>query len=280
MNDGHLRKVVVRPLLIRKRQAVALPRTVRTIERPLITKRSSVVVITPAPSATRSPAAAKLAAVATRQTRKQPTKVKKQVRYVTKDVGPDSLAKIRGLRGTGAGRVLVIIGNGPSLAQVDLRPLAALPNVDLMSINKPDERVWPTRYWCFCDHSQLRRHDRLWSAYDGVIFNSTAIKSQRPGSLQIKNLGGIGFSRDLTKGFHIGKSTVYAAMQIAHWLGHRHVYLFGVDMDASGINGNLHFYGTNPDVNPEVRASRFAREAEYYQHAAGVLSSRSLTPAA
>ncbi len=38
------------------------------------------------------------------------------------------------------------------------------------------------------------------------------------------------------------------------------------------MNGKLHFYGNNPDVNHEDRAKRFAVEAEYYDYASSILS--------
>lgn len=43
-------------------------------------------------------------------------------------------------------------------------------------------------------------------------------------------------------------------------------------MNPAGLNGQLHFYGTNPDVNPDVRKDRFQKEAEYYDYAADVLN--------
>ncbi len=43
-------------------------------------------------------------------------------------------------------------------------------------------------------------------------------------------------------------------------------------MDPDGLNGQLHFYGTNPDVNPDIRKIRFKNEAEYYDYAATVLT--------
>ena len=197
---------------------------------------------------------------------------KSQVRYVSRDIDNDSLAKIKQLRNSGKNRILLIIGNGPSINEVDLAALRKCPNVDTLSINKPDQRIWPTTYWAFFDMSQLRRHEDLWNNYSGIIFNSTAIKRQKEKGLQVKNLGGKGFSRDLVKGLHIGRSSVYAAMQIGLWMNYEHVYIFGCDMNPDGLDGKLHFYGTNPDVKPEIRKDRFKKEAEYYDFAADMLS--------
>jgi len=112
----------------------------------------------------------------------------------------------------------------------------------------------------------------LWTSYGGYIFNSTAIKRQKEKSMQFKNLGGHGFSRDMSKGLHIGRSSVYASMQIALWMAYEHIYIFGCDMNPAGLNGKLHFYGVNPDVDPHNRAERFQKEAEHYDTAAKALS--------
>ena len=206
---------------------------------------------------------------------KHPQKVKKRVRvnYVDDpEITQKSRNKITEIRGIGINRILVIIGNGPSITEVSLEKLVGVEHIDVMSINKPDPRLWPTTYWVFCDSSQYARHEDLWKEYDGIIINSTAIRHNKPNSFQIKNIPGKGFSRDLTRGFHIGRSTVFASMQVAMWIGYQHVYVFGCDMDPDGLNGQLHFYGTNPDVNPDIRKIRFKNEAEYYDYAATVLT--------
>jgi hypothetical protein len=194
------------------------------------------------------------------------------VRYITRGVSPESKAKITAIRNDGKGKVLIIIGNGPSISEAPLGKLRNKPQIDSLSVNQPDEPLWPTTHWSFFDGSQMRRHEALWTNYGGNIFNSTAIKKQKQKSMQFKNLGGHGFSRDMTQGLHIGRSTVYASMQIALWMGYEHTYIFGCDMNPDGLDGKLHFYGVNPDVDPENRANRFQKEAEHYNTAAKTLS--------
>lgn len=193
------------------------------------------------------------------------------VKYITADITQDSLERIKAIKNKGYGRLLIIVGNGPTLNEVDTSLLRNHSRIDTLSINKPDQRLWPTTYWSFFDMSQLRRHEDLWNSYNGIIFNSTAIKRQKQNGIQVKNIGGKGFSKDLTKGLNIGRSSVFASMQIALWLNYDHVYILGCDMNADGIDGKLHFYGTNPDVDPTVRKERFAKEAEYYDYAANIL---------
>lgn len=194
------------------------------------------------------------------------------VKYVSKDISEDSLLKIHKLKNVGIGKVLILLGNGPTLNEVDLEKLKGLSKVDIFAVNKPDPRIWPPTYWAFFDLSQFRRNEQLWNDYNGILINSTAIKRIKPNGLQIKNLGGRGFSRDISKGLHIGRSSIYASMQIAYWMNYDKIYIFGCDMNPDGINGKLHFYGINPDVDVNARKERFKKEAEYYDQAADILN--------
>jgi hypothetical protein len=201
---------------------------------------------------------------------RQSVGVKPTVKIITRDPPEASVKKIRELRNSCVGRTLVIIGNGPSILEIDTALLVGKPYIDIMSINKPDMRVWPTKYWLFCDISQLKRHHDLWDNYNGCIFNSTMIADSRPGTIFIKNKPGFGFSLDLTSGFHIGRSSVYAAMQVSNWLGYDKTYILGIDMGAVKIDGKetLHFYGVNPDCPVDNRKKRFEDEVKYYDDAA------------
>lgn len=195
-----------------------------------------------------------------------------KVRYVTRNVSPEDKAKANALRNKGKGKILVMVGNGPSIAEAPLELLKSEPHIEVMSINKPDDRIWPTNYWAFYDGSQIRRHENYWSGYTGTIFNSTSIKKRKDKTVIFKNIGGKGFSLDLGKGLYIGRSSVYASMQIALWMDFDKIFIFGCDMNPEGINGKLHFYGVNPDVPPEVRKNRFKDEAAHYHVGADVLN--------
>jgi hypothetical protein len=82
----------------------------------------------------------------------------------------------------------------------------------------------------------------------------------------IRNLSGTGFSKDLVKGFYIGRSTTYANMQTALWMNYPKVFIFGCDMAA--VDGKLHYYGQNPDVGNANRIERFKQEGDSYEYAA------------
>ena len=176
--------------------------------------------------------------------------------------GNVSDAKISSIRGIGSGRILVMIAAGPSVNEVDFTPIKDNSKIDFMCINQPNQQVWPTKYWSFCDHTQYRRNQSIWEAYQGITINSTNVKATRSKQIMVKNRPGKGFCLDITHGYHIGRSSTYASMQVAYYMGYDRVYIFGVDMCAVG--GKMHYYGQNPDISNEIRQTRFAAEAENY----------------
>ena len=131
--------------------------------------------------------------------------------------------------------------------------------------------IWPTRYWAFCDHSQYKRNQETWDKYKGLILNSAAVKARHPKQIIIKHRGSKGFSKDMMSGYHIGRSSTFANMQVAWYMNYDKIYIFGLDMGE--VDGKLHHYGQNPDVANDNRKARFASEAEHYGHAV-----RTLTP--
>ena len=273
----------IKPQLVRKRTIVRSTSTVKIVIQPSKAKVANLQQVKqikirsnnsakPAKVQAKPPKPPANAAVSRKKAANRRTRKRTQVTHTSKNVSAESIARINSLHKAGSGKLLIIIGNGPSVEEAEFDKFRGISNIHTMSVNKPDIRLWPTTHWCFFDGSQIRRHEDFWTTYDGTIFNSTAIKKLKSNSLQIKNLSGKGFSRDLAKGLHIGRSSVFAAMQIAMWLAYEHVYIFGCDMNPEGLNGKLHFYGTNPDVEPEIRKSRFESEATHYDHAATILT--------
>jgi hypothetical protein len=178
--------------------------------------------------------------------------------------------KVLGLRGVGKGRILVIVACGPSIKEAALERLSNVEPIDIMSVNKPDQRLHPTQYWIFCDHTQYQRNVDLFNTYAGHLINAWTIGVKHPNQTLIRVLQGRGFSKNLCLGFHIGRSTTYAAMQVAYWMGYEKVFIFGCDMGS--VNGQLHFYGKNPDVEDGVRIHRFKAEAEHFSYGAQLLT--------
>jgi len=290
-----------RPAVKRVNRGIKLPKTVRTILRPnpaiarqlqevnqgvqIINKRQpksiqrpgrkgiapKSVISTPRHRTPRIPHTVSRVRIVAEARRPRSIRRKTPViRYTSAEMTPQSRKVLTSLRNIGKGKVLIIVGNGPSIIEAELEKLTDHPRIHIMSINKPEMRVWPSKYWLFCDHTQLKRHNDLWQSYKGTIFNTTAIKQQRKNAIQIRNLGGQGFSQDLLKGFYLGRSSCFAAMQVALWMGYDHIYMFGVDMRSVRINGEMktHYYGVNPDVQPKNREARFDQEAKHYDYAA------------
>ena len=164
---------------------------------------------------------------------------------------------------------------GPSANEVKDIDRLVHPLIDFMIINKPEPRIKQPRYWVFCDHSQYARNKDYWNKYTGTVINPVSIRTRRSKQVLIKHKAGKGFSSNLHDGYHIGRSTTYANMQVAHWMGYDRIYIFGIDMRE--VKGKLERYGNgrNPDVADNIRKGRFKYEAESYQHAANILKERS-----
>lgn len=176
------------------------------------------------------------------------------------------------LRNCGKGRILIMIACGPSIMEVDLPKLKDHPLIDMMSINKPDPRVYPTKYWVFCDQSQYIRNQQMFESYSGTLINAWSVRARHANQVLIRNRSGKGFSKDLHQGYYIGRSTTFANMQTAYWMNYDKVFIFGCDMCKPPNSSDLHFYGRNHDVDPAVRVQRFAKEAEFYSAGASQLT--------
>lgn len=175
---------------------------------------------------------------------------------------PPHAAIINSISNIGVGKILVIIANGPSKTEIPLELLKGHDKIHTMVINKPDDRIWPTTYWTFCDDSQRRRHQTQFNSFNGYMFNTQSVKENKPNAVKIPSLSGKGFSLNLVKGLHIGRSSTYAGMQVAAWMNYDKIYVFGCDM--TSVNGMIYPWGSNPDVNDQTRMKRFEHEAEHY----------------
>jgi len=173
--------------------------------------------------------------------------------------------KVENLKDCGVGRYLVMVACGPSILEVPLEDLKGHNKIDLMSINKPDSRIHPTRYWVFCDQSQYTRNKTLFENYEGVVINAWSVRARHKNQILIKNRSGKGFSKNLLQGYFIGRSTTFANMQLALWMNYEKVFIFGCDMCKPPNAQSLHFYGVNQDVDPKIRVTRFQKEADHYE---------------
>lgn len=195
-----------------------------------------------------------------------------KITQIATDLTPDQVEQIRKLKDVGKDQYFVILGNGPSLREIDTHTLSKFDNIKLCTINVPDDRCWPTPYWAFYDRSQYHRHKHLYHNYTGVVFNSTGIKERNEHSIKFKHIPGIGYSRDIGRGVYIGMSSVYATLQIAMYMQFKRIYVLGCDMNVNVDPGQTHFYGVNPDVAPKERMKRFEKEANWYDKMAETLN--------
>ena len=182
---------------------------------------------------------------------------------------------ITNLKGKGAGKTLVVCGNGPSIAGAPLENLKGVPGVEFMSINIPDPRVWPTEYWLLLDAITMRRKEcaGFIPDYQGIVITNHVKKPvafRHLVRVLLHRSGGI--SRDLLKGIRMGGSSGYVALQVALYLGHKDIYFFGMDM-AKSETGELWVYGENSAIDAEMREKKFETDAHHWD-----LGTKELTP--
>lgn len=187
-----------------------------------------------------------------------------EITRISQELTADQKRTIVRLKGTGAGRSFLILGNGPSLNDIDTGNLSRNSKLDICCINVPDGRCWPTKYWAFYDISQYGMHRDLYNSYNGTLFNSTTIKGQNENAIKFKHLSGLGYSRDASAGIYIGMSSVYATIQIAMYMNYDNIFIAGCDMNEDVDKSKTHFYGVNKHVKPDTRVKRFQKEANWY----------------
>lgn len=176
--------------------------------------------------------------------------------------------KINEIKNIGIGRILVMIACGPSVNEIDVNQLNGLNKVDLMVINKPIISLQP-KFWAFCDQSQYLRNKDVFNNYGEITINSNTVLARKNNQIIIQAKQGRGVIKNINEGYIIGRSSVYANLQVALWMNYEKIFIFGVDM--CSVNGKLHHYGVNPDVPEEKRIERFKFEAEHYDRMAELL---------
>ncbi len=126
-----------------------------------------------------------------------------------------------------------IIGNGPSLSRMDLRPLADEITFGLNRIYLLFDKVgFTTTYYvsvnglvleqCAAEIQNLRTTRFIgWVARPWIRAG--------PDLFFIRSIGTPSFMRDIRKGVWEGATVTYVAMEIAHYMGFDQVVLLGVD---------------------------------------------------
>ena len=181
-----------------------------------------------------------------------------------RDRVPEDSKPVSELRYQGRGKTLVIVANGPTHKQAALTELKGRDNIHLMTINKPDDRIWPTDYWLFCDPALRSRYDRYWQDYSGITINTRHVTETKPNCVKLQTIADRTFSNDLENGVHIGRSSTYVGLQVAMYMDFAKVFVFGCDMGR--VDGLLYPWGDNPDAPSHLREQRFAKEALSFQY--------------
>jgi len=182
---------------------------------------------------------------------------------------------ITNLHGRGAGKTLVVCGNGPSISDAPLEKLKGAPDVEFLAINVPDHRVWPTQYWILQDSVNMMRPEcfNFMPSYQGIVITNHIVKknvSFRHLVRVVIHRGG-GISRDMLRGLCMGASSGYVALQVALYMGFKDIYFFGIDM-APSKDGEMWSFGENTGISEADRQKKFSPDAEFWDKGADLLT--------
>ncbi|MFX0194960.1 MAG: 6-hydroxymethylpterin diphosphokinase MptE-like protein [Candidatus Hodarchaeota archaeon] len=129
-----------------------------------------------------------------------------------------------------------IIGNGPSLNRMDLRPLAREITFGLNRIYLLFDKIgFATTYYVSVNMLVLEQCAAEIQNLDTTRFIGWDARRwfrARPDLLFIRSIGNLGtpfFMRDIRQGVWEGATVTYVAMQIAYYMGFKRVILIGVD---------------------------------------------------
>lgn len=147
--------------------------------------------------------------------------------------GAANLARLSALRNRHFGRRCFIVGNGPSLREMDLTPLRGEFIIGTNLIHLHPECVrWSRWYYC-CVNPHVIAQSREAIAGLGVVkflpWEERGRLGRVSGSLWVRTLHRPGFCMDLTEPLWQGGTVTYVALQTAFHLGFTEVVLIGVD---------------------------------------------------
>lgn len=141
--------------------------------------------------------------------------------------------RLRDFRNLHRGKRVFVLASGPSLADVDLTPLARRI---VIGLNRSFLAFPQTHYHCVMDQ-------RLFDLYPEELRRSRCLFTMagRPFGIPIRLLGSRGFSFDLEEGIYSGYTIAHFALQLAVWMGFAEIYLLGLDLRLDGHR--THFFG-------------------------------------
>jgi hypothetical protein len=145
------------------------------------------------------------------------------------------------LRGRESGKDAFVLGNGPSVAQENLAFLRNQVTIGLNASTLLAEKFdFTQKYYCVSDarflgHPEKRQlaTDRLGAGVVRIVRKDIRHLDDENLSTQtyyVPHIKRDGFSENLDVGFYYGCSTTMLAVQLAHHLGCKRIFLLGVDL--------------------------------------------------
>ncbi len=149
--------------------------------------------------------------------------------------------RMRKLRGAEKGKRAFILGNGPSIRELDLAPLKSELVIGMNASTLLErEHGFHTHYYTVSDTRFLSHPDKRGWATDALapdtvrVLRAELAAHDAPGlpnpTYYVPAIGRNGFSHNLALGFYFGCSTTMLAIQLAHYLGCSELCLLGVDL--------------------------------------------------
>ena len=148
-------------------------------------------------------------------------------------VGRANFGYIRQFKDLHAGERCVIVGNGPSLRQTDMRLLRGERTFGLNRIYMMfDELGFETTFHVVVNEHVVQQCAADFRGIKAPLFTTAPNRVFLDGAANTAYLNpivGPYFSRNLSRGIWEGYTVTYAAMQIAYYMGFSKVVLVGVD---------------------------------------------------
>jgi hypothetical protein len=179
--------------------------------------------------------------------------LKTRTQYGLSASGRHSIAELDALRDRHAGERCVILGNGPSLRQMDLSVLRSETTFGLNRGYLAFQRLgFAPTYLVAINVTVVEQFAREILAEASTTFVSWHARRFLPRghrAILIRPLRGPLFSIDAARGFWGGATVTYAALQLAYHMGFSEVILIGVDHSFS-TPGPAHQLVTSPGDDP------------------------------
>lgn len=158
------------------------------------------------------------------------------------------------MKNTHKGETCLVIGNGPSLADVPLDFLNKYPSFGTNRIYRMKDFT-PTYYVAVNPEIIKQSTDEI-GTIDAHKFIRDGFADKFEDAIPLKNSGQPQFSKEPLKLLYEGFSVTYVCLQLAYWMGFKTVLLVGVD----------HKYASNGGANVLMSAPMDNHFSEnYYQ---------------